>query len=100
MRKLEEGKDRYNATMYIGSNALFRRTSIEEIGGFATGVITEDMATGMILQKHKQKSVFINETLAVGLSPETFADLLKKLDRWCRGNIQAVRKWNPLKVKG
>ncbi|GAF15063.1 cellulose synthase [Bacillus sp. JCM 19045] len=65
MRRLEEGKDRFNATMYVGSNALFRRTALENIGGFATGVITEDMATGMLLQTNGQKSVFVNETLAV-----------------------------------
>jgi cellulose synthase (UDP-forming) len=100
MRRLEEGKDRFNATMYVGSNALFRRSALEEIGGFATGVITEDMATGMLLQTNGRKSVFINETLAVGLSPETFSDLIKQRDRWCRGNIQVMRKWNPLTVQG
>lgn len=100
MRRLEEGKDRFNATMYVGSNALFRRKSLEDIGGFATGVITEDMATGMLLQTGDQKTVFVNETLAVGLAPETYADLLKQRDRWCRGNIQVMRKWNPMKIKG
>lgn len=100
MRRLEEGKDRFNSTMYIGSNALFRRSSLEDIGGFATGVITEDMATGMLLQTNGQKTVFVNETLAVGLSPETYADLLKQRDRWCRGNIQVIRKWNPMTIKG
>lgn len=100
MRQLEQGKDRFNATMYVGSNALFRRTALDEVGGFATGVITEDMATGMLLQSDQRKSAFINETLAVGLSPETYADLLKQRDRWCRGNIQVVRKWNPLTMKG
>lgn len=100
MRQLEQGKDRFNATMYVGSNALFRRTALEEVGGFATGVITEDMATGMLLQSDNRKTAFINETLAVGLSPETYADLLKQRDRWCRGNIQVIRKWNPLKMKG
>ena len=39
MRQLEEGKDRFNATMYVGSNALFRRTALEEIGGFATELL-------------------------------------------------------------
>lgn len=100
MRQLEEGKDRFNATMYVGSNALFCRIALEEIGGFATGVITEDMTTGMLLQANKWETVFVNETLAVGLSPETFSNLLKQRDRWCRGNIQVVKKWNPFTIKG
>lgn len=100
MRKLEDKKDRFNATMYIGSNALFRRDALENIGGFATGVITEDMATGMLIQAAGWETVFVNKVIAVGLAPETYKDLLKQRDRWGRGNIQVVRKWNPLKTKG
>ncbi|MED1737945.1 glycosyltransferase [Bacillus swezeyi] len=99
MRRLQAGKDRFNAVMYVGSNTVFRRTALEEIGGFATGVITEDMATGMLLQT-KYQSVFVSEVLAVGLAPETWTDLLKQRDRWCRGNIQCGKKWNPLFLKG
>ncbi|GAB2488980.1 glycosyltransferase [Alkalibacterium psychrotolerans] len=100
MRLIEEQKDRFNATMYVGSNALFRREAIEKIGGFATGVITEDMATGMLIQAEGYETVFVNEVIAVGLAPETYKDLLKQRDRWCRGNIQVMRKYNPLTTKG
>ncbi|MEK5099793.1 glycosyltransferase family 2 protein [Bacillus glycinifermentans] len=99
MRRLQAGKDRFNAVMYVGSNTVFRRTALEEIGGFATGVITEDMATGMLLET-KFEAVFVSEVLAVGLAPETWTDLLKQRDRWCRGNIQCGKKWNPLTLKG
>lgn len=100
MRSIEEQKDQFNATMYVGSNALFRRTALEKIGGFATGVITEDMATGMLIQAEGYQTVFVNEVIAVGLAPETYKDLLKQRDRWGRGNIQVLRKFNPLKMKG
>ncbi|MDA1476849.1 glycosyltransferase [Bacillus changyiensis] len=99
MRRLQAGKDRFNAVMYVGSNTVFRRTALDEIGGFATGVITEDMATGMLLQT-KYEAAFVGEVLAVGLAPETWTDLLKQRDRWCRGNIQCGKKWNPLLLKG
>lgn len=62
MRRLQAGKDRFNAVMYVGSNTVFRRSALEEIGGFATGVITEDMATGMLLQT-KFKSVLSRKCL-------------------------------------
>lgn len=100
MRSIEEQKDQFNATMYVGSNALFRRSALEKIGGFATGVITEDMATGMLIQAEGYQTVFVNEVIAVGLAPETYKDLLKQRDRWGRGNIQVLRKFNPLKIKG
>ncbi|MGE6630402.1 glycosyltransferase [Bacillus sp. NPDC077027] len=99
MQTLQSGKDRFNAVMYVGSNTVFRRAALDEIGGFATGVITEDMATGMLLQG-KFKSVSVGEVLAVGLAPESWIDLLRQRDRWSRGNIQCARKFNPLKVHG
>ncbi|MBS7576610.1 MULTISPECIES: cellulose synthase catalytic subunit [unclassified Enterococcus] len=100
MRRIEAQKDIYNSVMYVGSNAIFSRQCLKEIGGFSTGVITEDMATGMLIQAKGFETRFVNENLASGLAPETFGDLIKQRDRWSRGNIQVARKFNPLKMKG
>ena len=100
MRTLQSGKARFNATIYVGSNAVFRRSALEKVGGFAVGVITEDLATGMLIQAAKYRTEFVPEVVAAGLSPESFADMLKQRDRWCRGNIQVARKWNPLTLPG
>jgi cellulose synthase (UDP-forming) len=100
MRTLQGGKARFNAVMYVGSNTVFRRSALEHIGGFATGVITEDMATGMLIQSGGFTSTYVPDVIAAGLAPESFPDLLKQRDRWARGNIQSVRKWNPLTLKG
>lgn len=100
MRRIEVQKDAFNAVMYVGSNAIFRRQALERIGGFTTGVITEDMATGMFLQADGWQSGFVNENLASGLAPETFGDLIKQRDRWARGNIQVAKKWHPWRIKG
>ncbi|MGB7450178.1 MAG: glycosyltransferase [Ornithinimicrobium sp.] len=100
MRTLQAGKARFNAVTYVGSNTIFRRTALEGIGGFATGVITEDMATGQVLQATGMKSVFVPDVIAAGLSPEKLGDMLTQRDRWARGNIQAAKKWNPLTLPG
>ncbi|MGB5937301.1 MAG: glycosyltransferase [Ornithinimicrobium sp.] len=100
MKTLQPGKQRWNAVMYVGSNTVFRRTSLEAIGGFATGVITEDMATGMLLQAAGYRTQFVPDIIAAGLAPENFADLLSQRTRWARGNIQTARKWNPLVFPG
>lgn len=100
MRRIQAQKDKFNAIMYVGSNSIFRRETLTSVGGFTTGVITEDMATGMFIQAAGWKSGFVNENLASGLAPETFADLIKQRDRWARGNIQVAKKWNPLGIKG
>lgn len=100
MRSIEEKRANYNAVLHVGTNALFRRSAIEAIGGIPTGSITEDMATGMLLQNSGYKSFFIKEALALGLSVENMEDLVKQRDRWCRGSVQVIKKHNPLKMKG
>ena len=100
MREVLTRRNQFNAVLNVGSNAIFRRTHVESIGWIPTGTITEDMATSMLLQAHGYTTLFINETLAMGLSPETFVDYIKQRDRWCRGNIQVMKKWKPLRLKG
>lgn len=100
MRTLQAGKSRFNAVMYVGSNTMFRRSALESVGGFAVGVITEDLATGLLIQGAKYRTEFVPDIIAAGLAPENLADMLKQRDRWCRGNIQTARKWNPLTLPG
>ena len=100
MRSMQHGKAAYNAVMYVGSNTVFRRAALQTIGGFATGVITEDMATGMLMQAAGYRSEFVPQVIAAGLAPESFATLLTQRTRWSRGNIQTARTWNPLTLPG
>ena len=99
MRYLQPAKNRFNAAIYVGSNAIFRRTALDSIGGFVEGVITEDMATGLLLQNNNWKSYYLNKVLATGLSPETFKELIKQRVRWARGNVQVVKKFPPFQLK-
>lgn len=100
MQIIQAGRDRFNAAIYVGSNAVFRRSALDSIGGFATGTITEDMATGMLLQAKGYKTIAYSEVLAQGLASESLRDLLSQRIRWARGTIQTMRKWNPLTTEG
>jgi cellulose synthase (UDP-forming) len=100
MREVLERRAMFNAVLNVGSNAIFRRSAIEAIGWIPVGTITEDMATSMLLQARGYNTTFVNENLAMGLSPDYFADYVVQRDRWCRGNIQVMKKWNPLKLPG
>lgn len=55
MREVQAGRARYNALFHVGTNALFSRKAIDDIGGIPTGSITEDMATGMLLSLEKPR---------------------------------------------
>ena len=100
MRDIQEARAAINAVLHVGTNALFKREYVDEICGYTTCSITEDMAVGMLLQSRGYDSVFINEELVLGLSATTFTELVKQRDRWCRGNIQVLKYFNPIFTKG
>lgn len=100
MRTILEKRALYNAVLHVGSNAIFSRQALTDIGGIPTSSITEDMATGMLIQAKGYKSFFVNKALAVGLSVENIFDQVKQRDRWLRGNVQVIKKNNPLTIKG
>ncbi|MFB3916285.1 MAG: glycosyltransferase family 2 protein [Terriglobales bacterium] len=97
---IQPGKDRFNATFYCGSPAILRRSAINQVGGFATDSITEDMHTGVRLQKKKWKVLYHNKTLAFGLAPQTFLGFATQWQRWGSGCMQVMRAENPLFGRG
>ena len=100
MRDIEVARAASNAVLHVGTNAVFRKKYVIEIGGYPTYSLTEDMAVGMLLQSKGYDSEFINEELVLGLSATTFTELVKQRDRWCRGNLQVMKKFNVLFNKG
>lgn len=100
MRDILAIRDRVNGVMCVGSNVLFRRTALESIGGFGTRSITEDMETGLTLHAAGWRSAYHDGEVAVGLAPESMAEMVAQRVRWCRGNIQAARAYNPVTLPG
>lgn len=100
MRDIQEARAAHNAVLHVGTNAVFRRQFVLDIGGYPTCSITEDMAVGMLLQAQGHDTVLVNEELVLGLSATTFIELVKQRDRWCRGNLQVLKHFNPIFHKG
>ena len=97
---IQPGKDRMNAAFFCGSCGVLRRAAFEEIGGFSTKTITEDMETSMLLHARGWKSYYHGETLAYGLAPASAAQYHVQRLRWGQGSMQMLRKMNPLFVNG
>lgn len=92
---IQPGKDRYNAAFYCGSPGILRRSSLEEVGGFATESITEDMHTSLRLQKKGWRVLYFNRTVARGLAPQTFSSFATQWQRWGHGAMQVLREEKP-----
>jgi cellulose synthase (UDP-forming) len=99
-RSLQAGRDSHNSAFFAGSGGLFRRQPLEEIGGFQTQTITEDIHTSMNLHAKGYRSCYLNRVLSAGLMPETFEGYLKQRKRWAMGCIQVLLRDNPLTKRG
>lgn len=99
-KEVEVGKNNSNSVIYGGSNTILSREALNEIGGFVTDVITEDIATGMLIQSKGFKCLALGSVHASGLSTNDLDGILKQRSRWARGCIQTFQKYNPIFLKG
>jgi cellulose synthase (UDP-forming) len=97
---VQPGLDRLNASFFCGSCGVLRRSAIEEIGGFSTQTITEDMETSLVLHSRGWESYYHGETLAYGLAPANATQYHVQRLRWGQGTMQIMRKMNPLLIPG
>jgi len=99
-RVIQRGKDYWNAAFYCGSCAVIRRQSLDAIGGFATGTVTEDIHTSLLLHKKGYRSVYHDEPLAYGVAPAKIEPFLKQRVRWGVGAMNVWRKEGILFTRG
>lgn len=97
---IQPGRDKWNAAYFVGSSALMRRKALDDIDGFATESITEDMLTSIRLHSHGWKSAFHNEHLAYGIAAETILPFHIQRVRWGIGGWQVFFRSNPLFIRG
>jgi cellulose synthase/poly-beta-1,6-N-acetylglucosamine synthase-like glycosyltransferase len=97
---IQPGRDNWNASFFCGSCGILRRSALEDIGGFASKTIIEDMETTIELQAKGWKSGYHNETLAYGLAPGAAAAYHVQRLRWGQGAMQVLRKIKPLTKRG
>lgn len=97
---IQPGRDGFNASFFAGSGGVFRRSALEEIGGFQVKTLTEDLHTSMVLHSKGCQSVYLNKTLTAGLAPESYRGYIKQRQRWARGGIQVFLMDNPVWKRG
>lgn len=95
-RFTQPGKNRFNAAFCVGTNMIFRRTAIEEIGGMHQDSKSEDVWTSLRLHERGWRSVYISTELAVGHTPETIESYTKQQLRWATGGFEILLRANPM----
>ncbi|WP_143338043.1 glycosyltransferase family 2 protein [Demequina sp. NBRC 110054] len=89
-RYVQPGRNRFNAAFCVGTNVVFRRDAIDEIGGIYTGSKSEDVWTSLLLHERGWRSIFLPEVLAVGDAPESVEAYSKQQLRWATGGFEIL----------
>lgn len=98
-KDIQVAKTKTNSVIYGGSNTVLAREALEAIGGFYTEAITEDFATGILIQKAGYVSLGIAEPLASGMSATDLKGLIDQRIRWGRGVIATGKKMHVFTCK-
>ncbi|MGA6172948.1 glycosyltransferase [Streptomyces sp. NPDC012600] len=93
---IQRAGNRYGAPMFVGTSNAVRITALKQIGGLYDS-ITEDMATGFEIHRHrnpvtgrKWRSVYTPDVLAVGEGPTAWTDFFTQQLRWSRGTYETI----------
>jgi cellulose synthase (UDP-forming) len=95
-RYIQPGRNRFNAAFCVGTNVIFRRSAIDQIGGIYSDSKSEDVWTSLMLHEMGWRSIYIPTELAVGDTPETVEAYTKQQLRWATGGFEIMLTHNPL----
>ncbi len=94
-RFVQPGRNHFNAAFCVGTNVMFRRTAVSEIGGIWADSKSEDVWTSVKLHERGWRSVYLARSLAVGDAPETIEAYSKQQLRWATGGFEILLRYNP-----
>ncbi|RSO03911.1 glycosyl transferase [Streptomyces sp. WAC 06783] len=102
---IQRAGNAYRAPMFVGTNNCVRIGALKQVGGLYDS-ITEDMATGMEIHRHRNpatgqrwRSVYTPDVLAVGEGPATWSDFFNQQLRWSRGTYETLGRQFPRAVR-
>ncbi|MFH1395241.1 MAG: glycosyltransferase [Candidatus Omnitrophota bacterium] len=87
-----EGKNSQDAMFCCGTNIVFRREALTDIGGLDESTVTEDFATSVKLHTSGWKSLYYNHVYAFGMGPENLTSYFSQQYRWANGTISVFKK--------
>jgi cellulose synthase/poly-beta-1,6-N-acetylglucosamine synthase-like glycosyltransferase len=96
---IQTGRNRWNAPIFAGSAAMFRRKALEDVGYIAMETITEDMHTGLRMHSKGWKSLGISERMISGQAAQDVTTFHSQRLRWGEGNMSVIAHDNPLTMR-
>jgi len=85
-----------NSAICVGTNVIYRKSALDGIGGIPKIDHSEDVNTSLRLHEIKLETLYLNEELAVGLSPTNIISFFNQQFRWSKGGLMMLFRNNTL----
>jgi cellulose synthase/poly-beta-1,6-N-acetylglucosamine synthase-like glycosyltransferase/peptidoglycan/xylan/chitin deacetylase (PgdA/CDA1 family) len=85
-------------TVVPGAVGAWRRTALNELGGFRTDTLAEDQDLTIAMQKAGYAVLFDSSAIAWTEAPTTLRGLAKQRFRWAFGTLQCLWKYRALSL--
>lgn len=89
-RFIQVARSRLGAPICCGSNAIYRRSALDKIGGTVQIEHSEDAYTGFALTNQGYRVKYLPIILAVGPCPSDLHSYFHQQHRWCSGSLSLM----------
>src|ERR1700716_464294 len=86
----QPAKDAWGCAFCVGTSFVVRRDRLNEIGGFPSQAISEDINLSYTMLRNGYHAWWLNQKLSIGLSAEGITEDITQRARWCLGTIQVA----------
>ncbi|MGO9294908.1 MAG: glycosyltransferase [Streptosporangiaceae bacterium] len=96
-RAIQVGRDRLDASICVGTCAVYRRRALEAQGGTTLIAYAEDVHTGLDVRRQGWRLSYVPVILATGVCPAGLNAFFRQQYRWCTGSTSTVltsRLWS------
>ena len=100
-RWVQPSRDRRNAAICVGTNAVYRREALQVIGGFCPIEHSEDVHTGFSMLQKGFVVRYVPVIVAKGLCPAELPQFISQQYRWATGSLSlstSLRFWKAKEI--
>jgi cellulose synthase (UDP-forming) len=96
-RAIQVGRDRLDASICVGTCAVYRRAALTPQGGTTLIPYAEDVHTGLDVRRAGWRLAYVPIVLATGMCPSGLNAFFRQQYRWCTGSTSTMltsRLWS------
>jgi exo-beta-1,3-glucanase (GH17 family)/cellulose synthase/poly-beta-1,6-N-acetylglucosamine synthase-like glycosyltransferase len=86
-----------DAIIQHGTMTLIRANALRDFGRWSPWCMCEDAELGLRLMQYQLRTVYVDQVMGEGLTPDSFAEFKKQRTRWAQGGMQIFKAhWRAL----